>query len=83
MKNQYVLFISLLFSCHSVSFGQIGAKTPVSDWKAVSISQHQKGRWLVGLGPTFLGGTAKAGHFVANRMWIGVEGEIHSLLSSR
>jgi hypothetical protein len=83
MRKQYFLLPSLLLCFCTASFGQIGAKTPVSDWKAVSISQHQKSRWLVGLGPTFLGGTAKAGHFVANRTWIGVEGEIHSLLSSR
>lgn len=83
MKNQYVLLTALLLCFCTVSFGQIGAKIPVSDWKAVSVSQHQKGRWLVGLGPTLLGGTTKAGRFVANRTWIGVEGEIHSLLSSR
>lgn len=47
------------------------------------MAQHQKGKWLVGAGPTFFGATAKAGKFIANRTWVGVEGEAHALLSDR
>lgn len=81
MKDQYVL-AALLFGCLCTnSFGQDGIK--VKDGRAVLVAQRQKGNWLVGAGPTFLGATVKAGRFVANRAWVGVEGEAHTLLSDR
>lgn len=81
MKNQYIL-TTLLFGCLcTYSFGQTSDKA--KDWRAISVAQHQKGKWLVGAGPTFIGATAKAGKFVANRVWIGLQGEGHAALSDR
>lgn len=83
MKNQYIL-TTLLFGCLcTYGFGQGNGKVKIDDWRAVSVAQHQKGKWLVGTGPTLIGVTAKAGKFVANRTWIGVEGETHTFLSDR
>ena len=82
--KKYYLLSAFLFGClYTNSFGQINDKGKVNDWRAVSVGQHQKGKWLVGAGPTFFGVTAKAGRFVANRTWVGVEGEAHALLSDR
>lgn len=83
MKNRY-LFISLLLAglC-APSYGQIGTKDKVSDWDAVSVAYHKKGRWLTGAGVTLIGATAKAGRFVADRIWVGAEGEYNSFLSDR
>ena len=44
---------------------------------------HQKNNLLVGGGLTMLGLTAKAGGFVGKRWWVGAEGELHNLLSTR
>lgn len=83
MLHKYCFIILLICLSVHVSWGQIGAKTKVDDWKAVSVNQHLRGKWLLGAGPTFLGVTAKAGHFIANRTWLGVEGENHSFFSDR
>lgn len=82
MKNSYLL-IALLSNLFTFSFGQNVTEENQKDWQAVAVAQHQKGKWLVGIGPTFLGGTAKAGRFVANRTWLGVQSEVHYLLSTR
>lgn len=81
MKNRYILTTLLFGFFCTYSFGQTSDKA--KDWRAVSVAQHQKGKWLVGVGPTYFGATAKAGKFVANRVWIGLEGEGHALLSDR
>lgn len=83
MKNQYLMSAFLLCCLSTFSFGQTGTKVKVSDWRAVSVAQHQKGKWLIGAGPTLVGVTAKAGRFVANRTWVGIEGEGHAFLSDR
>ncbi|GAB3644227.1 hypothetical protein [Spirosoma arcticum] len=83
MKNPYVLTAILLGCLYTSGFGQTSNKNKANDWRAVSVAQHQKGKWLVGAGPTLIGATAKVGRFVANRTWIGVEGEGHALLSDR
>jgi hypothetical protein len=83
MKNKYLLMTAFCCSFWSFSFAQIGAKVKVDDWKAVQTAQHQQGKWLVGAGPTLLGVTAKAGRFVANRTWLGAQGEVHALFSNR
>ncbi len=83
MKNQYLLLTILVCFVSAYSFGQLSAKGKVNDWRAVAVTQHQKGNWLVGAGPTFLGVTAKAGRFVANRTWVGVQSEWNDFLSFR
>ena len=83
MKNRYVLTALLLGGLCTSGFGQTDANAKADQWRAISVAQHQKGKWLVGAGPTFFGVTAKAGKFVANRVWVGVEGEAHALLSDR
>lgn len=83
MKNKYLMMSALLCCLSAHSFGQLGAKIKVDDWKAVQSSLHQQNKWLIGAGPTLLGVTAKAGRFIANRTWVGVQGEVHALLSDR
>lgn len=67
----------------SISFGQITPRSVPKDWNAISSINHQKNKWLVGAGLTYLGLTAKAGRFVAPRTWLGLEAESHHLLSDR
>ncbi len=38
---------------------------------------------MTGFGLTFLGGQAKIGKFVADRTWVGLEGEVRQLFSQR
>lgn len=83
MKDRYLLTVLLLGFLGTCGFGQDSIDTGPKDWRAISVVQHQKGKWLAGAGPTFFGATAKAGRFVANRTWVGVEGEAHALLSDR
>jgi len=84
MKNSFLTVLILCFGLiHSFSFGQGTTKAKISDWKAVSSAFHQQGKWLIGAGPTLIGVTAKAGRFIANRTWLGIEAESHSLLSYR
>ena len=81
MKNRYIL-TTFLFGCLcTYSFGQTGSEA--KKWRAISVVQHQQGKWLIGAGPTFIGATAKAGKFVANRVWIGIQGEGHAAFSDR
>ena len=83
MKKYYLLSAFLLGYLCTNSFGQTGTQAKIDDWPAVAAAQHQKGKWLVGAGPTLIGATAKIGRFVANRTWVGIEGEGHAFLSDR
>lgn len=83
MRNWYILTVILLGCLFTSGFGQTDANAEADQWRAISVAQHQKGKWLVGAGPTLFGATVKAGRFIANRTWVGVEGEGHALLSSR
>lgn len=83
MKSRYVLTALLVGCLCTRGFGQIGSTKSAEEWRAVSVAQHQKGKWLVGAGPTFIGATAKAGKFVANRVWAGVQIEGHTAFSDR
>ena len=83
MKNRYLLTALLLGGLCTSGFGQTNANAKADQWRAISVAQHQKGKWLVGAGPTFIGATAKAGKFVANRVWVGIQGEGHAAFSDR
>gem|GEM_PF-3712622 len=62
-------------------FSTYAQKRTPTDWKNLANANHARSRKLVGVGATYLGLTAKAGYFPANRLW--AEGELHSLLSDR
>lgn len=83
MKNSYVWMPLLLCCMTTASYGQIGTKDKVSDWEAVSVAYHKKGRWMTGGGLTLVGATVKVGRFVANRIWVGAEGDYNSFFADR
>ncbi|RCR68562.1 hypothetical protein [Larkinella punicea] len=84
MKHLLFLLAGCLFSFSGQAQKHLEwAGKPNPAWKAEVVSQHQKGSWLTGAGLTVLGTTAKVGYFAANRWWIGAEGELHNLLSTR
>jgi hypothetical protein len=81
MKNNCGLALILLCSLASTSFAQSGNQN--SDWQKVARAHHQKGGWLTGGGLTIVGLQAKVGKFVANRTWVGLEGEVRNFFSQR
>ncbi|NEU70408.1 hypothetical protein [Spirosoma agri] len=81
MINNYRLTFILLCGLYSTSFAQDGDRN--SDWQKVASAHHQKGGGLTGGGLTIVGAQAKLGKFVANRTWIGLEGEVHNFFSQR
>ncbi|WP_077921421.1 hypothetical protein [Spirosoma sp. 209] len=85
MKNRYVLLACLLGMLAGRSQAQTAADQPIQDseWKSVAALHQQKGNWMVGAGLTLLGATARGGRFIANRTWVGVEAEYHSLIALR
>jgi hypothetical protein len=79
--NNFGLTLILLCCLCSISFAQSGNND--SDWRKIDSHHHQRGKWLIGAGPTILGAQAKAGKFVANRTWIGLEGAVVNFFSQR
>jgi len=77
--NNFGLTLILLCCLCSISFAQSGNKD--SDWRKIASHHHQRGEWLIGAGPAILGAQAKAGKFVANRTWIGLEGAVVNFFS--
>lgn len=82
MKTTFLLLIAFCFITGSYTFGQSRSEN-YRDWQALSSTNHQQGTWLVGAGPTVFGATAKIGHFINDRFWLGVEAEVHQLNSDR
>ena len=66
----------------AASNAQSTSKSDSSNQKS-TFAQHPKGTWLLGVGATYIGLTAKGGAFATNRLWVGAEAEIHDLLTER
>lgn len=78
MKRLLQTATLLTFLSSTLVFGQDIPKP-----KRTMPVEYSKGRFMGGVGVTFIGLTAKTGGFVQDRLWLGAQGELHALLSYR
>lgn len=74
------LLLKTFFSLVFIAFFSLGSFGQDISWYK---SETPKSTYLVGGGVTFLGFTAKAGVFLNKNFVVGINGEIHRLLSDR
>lgn len=77
----FLAFALILLAFCGVKAQQV-VETPNSPKENLT-AVHPKGTWLVGVGGTFIGLTAKGGSFLTERLWLGGELETQSFFTTR